>query len=248
MNSLYSILSVAIVSLLSFVGIFFLAVNKERLQRILLFLVSFAAGGLLGDAFIHLLPEAVEEAGGFSLSLSIAVLTGLLAFFVLEKIICWRHCHIPTSDEHPHPVALMNLIGDAFHNFLDGLIIAGAYASSLSLGVATTLAVVFHEIPQEIGDFGVLIHGGFSRRKALLLNFGSAALAVLGALVGIFLESRVEGLNSWLIPFTTGGFLYIAGADLIPELKKETGLKKSAPQLAGLLLGIGIMWALTLLE
>lgn len=245
---LYPIVAVTVTSLLSFVGVLFLAVQKDRLQKILLFLVSFAAGSLLGDVFIHLLPEAVEAYGDFGLPVSFAVLTGLMVFFMLEKIICWRHCHIPTSEEHPHPVALMNLVGDGLHNFMDGLIIVGSFASSFPLGLATSLAVVFHEIPQEIGDFGVLVHGGFSRGKALLLNFASAALAILGALVGILLESRVEGLGQWLIPFTAGGFLYIASADLIPELKKETGLKKSAPQFFGLLLGVGVMWGLTLLE
>ncbi len=243
----YSLVSVILVSLLSFVGVFFLAFKKEKLQKILLFLVSFAAGGLLGDAFLHLLPEAVEEAG-FTIEISLAVLVGLLTFFVLEKFIAWRHCHIPTSKEHPHPVAIMNLIGDGLHNFTDGLIIAASFLASFPLGVATSLAVVFHEIPQEIGDFGVLIHGGFSRKKALVFNFISALMAVAGVVFTLFLGTRLTGFTQLLIPFTAGGFIYIAGSDLIPELHKETDLKKSGFQLLGLILGIGVMILLLIIE
>jgi zinc and cadmium transporter len=173
---------------------------------------------------------------------------GILAFFVIEKFIRWRHCHVPTCDDHPHPVAMMNLIGDGFHNFMDGLLIAASFCSSFSLGVATTLAIAFHEIPQEIGDFGVLIHAGFSKVKALAFNFLSALTAVLGVVVALVLNNQIEGFSQFLVPFTAGGFIYIAGADLIPELKKETNLPKSAFQLLGLVLGIGVMLALTLLE
>jgi zinc and cadmium transporter len=243
----YSLVSVVLVSLLSFVGVFFLAFKKEKLQKILLFLVSFAAGGLLGDAFLHLLPETAEEMG-LTIEVSLAVLISLLTFFVLEKFIAWRHCHIPTSKEHPHPLAFMNLVGDGLHNFTDGLIIAASFLTSLPLGIATSLAVVFHEIPQEIGDFGVLIHGGFSRKKALIFNFLSALMAVAGAIFTLFLGTRLTGFTQLLIPFTAGGFIYIAGSDLIPELHKETSPPKSAFQLLGLILGIGVMMSLLLLE
>lgn len=243
----YSLAAVLLVSLVSFIGVLFLAFKLEKLRKILLFLVSFAAGGLLGDAFIHLLPEAVEEVG-FNLNVSLSVLAGLLLFFILEKFIRWRHCHVPTCDEHPHPVAMMNLIGDGFHNFMDGLLIAASFCCSPSLGVATTLAIIFHEIPQEIGDFGVLIHAGFTKAKALLFNFLLALTAVLGVVVALVLNSQIEGFTQILVPFTAGGFIYIAGADLIPELKKETDLPKSAVQLLGLILGIGVMVALTLFE
>ncbi len=244
---LYSLISVILVSLLSFVGVLFLTLKKEKLQKILLFLVSFAAGGLSGDAFLHLLPEAVEEAG-FTLEISLAILVGILVFFALEKFISWRHCHIPTSKEYPHPVALMNLIGDGLHNFIDGMVIAASFLVSIPLGLATSLAVIFHEIPQEIGDFGVLIHGGFSKNKALFFNFISASAAIAGAILTLFLGTRLVGLTRLLIPFTAGSFLYIAGSDLIPELHKETNLKKSAFQLLGLILGIGVMLSLLLIE
>jgi zinc and cadmium transporter len=240
-----SLISVFVCSLLSFSGVFFLALQEEKLKKILLILVSFAAGGLLGDVFLHLLPETVAEMD-FSLTVSLAILTGLLMFFILEKFITWRHCHIPTSQEHPHPLALMNLVGDGLHNFTDGLIIAASFLASFSLGIATSLAVIFHEIPQEIGDFGVLIHGGFSRKKALFFNFLSALTAVLGAILVLFLGTRFVGFTQLLLPFTAGGFLYIAGSDLIPELHKEIQLAKSLWQMLGLILGIGVMMVLLL--
>jgi len=243
----YSLTSVLVVSLLSFIGVLFLAVKKSILQKLLLFLVSFAAGGMLGGAFIHLLPEAIDQLGvGFNFSLS--VLGGILAFFILEKFIAWRHCHIPTSRQHPHPLALMNLVGDAFHNFIDGVIIAASFMVSFPLGIVTSLAVVFHEIPQEIGDFGVLVYGGFSKVKALFFNFASALTAILGAVLTLILGSRLVGVIPLVIPFTAGGFLYIAGSDLIPELHKETNLLKSGVQLLGLLLGIGLMVVLSFSE
>jgi zinc and cadmium transporter len=224
-----------------------LAFKKEILQKLLLFLVSFATGGLLGGAFLHLLPEAVDQLGtGWDFSLM--TLAGILAFFILEKFIFWRHCHIPTSKQHPHPVAFMNLIGDGFHNLLDGVMIAASFMTDFSLGMATTLAVLVHEIPQEIGDFSVLVYGGFSKLKALFFNFASALVAVLGAILTLSLGTKFTNLVPLILPFTAGGFIYIASSDLIPELKKETNIKKSLLQLLGLLLGIGLMLLLTLNE
>lgn len=244
---LYSIAGVLVVSLISLIGVFSLTLGKLVLEKLLFFLISFAAGGLLGDAFIHLLPEITEESG-FGLGASLAVLAGILIFFVLEKFIAWRHCHIPTSSQHPHPLVFMNLIGDGFHNFIDGAIIAGSFLVSISLGIATLAAVIFHEIPQEIGDFGVLVHGGFSKKRALIFNFISSLTAFLGAIFVLVFGAKISGFSQMLIPFTAGGFIYIAGSDLIPELHKETNLGKSGLQLLGLLLGIGVMLALTLLE
>lgn len=244
---LYTIGSVLIVSLISLIGVFMLAINLERLKKILLLLVSFAAGSLLGGAFLHLLPHAIEETENVERATFI-ILVGIILFFVLEKILRWRHCHIPTSEDHPHPVGINNLIGDGFHNLIDGMIIAGAYMVSVPVGIATTIAVLFHEIPQEIGDFSILIHAGYSRGKALFFNFLSALTAVLGAVLTLIIGSSVEKIHEYLIPFTIGGFIYIATADLIPELKKETNLKKSFAQLLALLFGIGIMALLLLLE
>jgi len=243
----YSIISVMVISLLSLFGILFLAISPTKLKKILLFLVSLSAGSLLGGAFIHLLPEAVEKRG-FDLIVSLSFLAGVLFFFILEKFICWRHCHIPTSADHPHPLGMMNLVGDGFHNLIDGMVIAAAYLVSFPVGLATTLAVVFHEIPQEIGDFGVLLHAGYSKKKALFFNFLSALTAILGVVVVLSLSATSASLPGLLLPFTAGGFVYIATADLIPELKKETDLKKSFIQLLGLLLGLGIMMAMLLLK
>jgi len=210
-------------------------------------MVSFSAGALFGDAFIHLIPEAVEESG-FGLNISIYILSGILCFFVVEKILQWRHCHILTSEEHPHTFAYMNLFGDAVHNFIDGLIVAGSYIVSFPLGVATTLAVVFHEIPQEIGDFGVLIYGGFSKSKALMFNFLSAITAILGAFVALLLGLYMTNFTVFLVPFAAGGFIYIAGSDLIPELHKEIKPSKSVLELIVFILGILVLLSLSLLH
>jgi zinc and cadmium transporter len=243
---LYTIGSVIIVSLISLAGVFSISIDEKRLAKMLLFMVSFAAGALLGDAFLHLLPESVED--GLGLKVSVFILVGILAFFVLEKIIRWRHCHIPTSDEHPHPVGIMNLVGDGFHNTLDGMIIGGSYLVSIPLGVSTTIAVILHEIPQEMGDFGILVHAGYSIRKALWFNFLSALTAVVGAVLTLAIGLKSESVSAFLVPFTIGSFVYIATADLIPELKKEVALKKSMLQLLFILLGVVIMGALLLLD
>ncbi|MFA5134872.1 MAG: ZIP family metal transporter [Patescibacteria group bacterium] len=244
---LYTIGSVLIVSLISLIGLFTLAMNLDRLKKILLLLVSFAAGSLLGGAFLHLLPHSIEESGNVELT-ALMILAGIILFLVLEKILCWRHCHIPTSEEHPHPVGINNLIGDGFHNLIDGMIIAGSYMVSVPVGIATTIAVLLHEIPQEIGDFGILIHAGYSKAKAIFFNFISALTAVLGAAMTLLIGTSVEETHHYLVPFTIGGFIYIATADLIPELKKETNLKKSITQVIALLFGISIMGLLLLLE
>src|SRR3989344_119423 len=193
---LYSFASVFAVSLISLVGITTLSMRAETLKKVLLYLVSFAAGSLLGDAFIHLLPEIVEETGSWSLHMSFYVMSGIITFFVLEKIINWHHYHLPHTKEQVHPFVITNLIGDGFHNFIDGLIIAASYLVSVPVGLATTLAVILHEIPQEIGDFSVLLHGGFSKRKALLFNFLTALIAVFGALLAFALNARIDGMIS----------------------------------------------------
>jgi len=222
--------------------------NTDRLRKILIYLISFSAGSLFGDAFIHLLPEIVEETGGFGLNISLYILSGIVIFFVLEKVIHWQHCHMPITKTHVHPFAYTNLVGDGLHNFIDGMIIAGSYLVSVPAGIATTIAVLLHEIPQEIGDFGVLLHGGFSKGKALLMNFASALTAVLGAVVTLLLAGTVESITSIIVPIAIGGFLYIAGSDLIPELHKETAMGKAIIQVIIFILGIAIMAALLLLE
>ena len=248
MTILLAIASVAAVSAISFVGALTLSVNVEKLKKFLLLMVSFAAGALFGDVFLHLLPEIAEK-GGIGLAVSLSLLAGIVVMFAVEKIIHWRHCHhAPGEANHAHTFAFTNLVGDGIHNFLDGLTIGVSYLVSIPVGVATTLAVILHEIPQEIGDFGVLLHGGLTKRKALLFNFATALLAVLGAIVALLLNTYTEHLTTVLVPFAAGGFLYIAGSDLIPELHKEEETKRSVLQFLAFLGGIGVMLALLLLE
>jgi len=240
------LVSVLIVSSISFLGLLTLSIKIDKLKKILLYMVSFSAGALFGDAFIHLLPEIIEEVG-FGLNISIYVMFGIGFSFIIEKFIHWRHCHIPHSKEHVHPFAMMNLFGDGVHNFIDGIIIAASYLVSIPVGIATTLAVILHEIPSEIGDFGVLLQGGFSKGKALFYNFITALTAVLGAIVSLLISSYVENITTFLIPFAAGTFIYIAGSDLIPELHKEVEVKKSLLQFVAIVLGVLVMFLLLFL-
>lgn len=243
---LYSLASAFIVSLVALIGIFTLGIKIEKLKKTLIYLVSFSAGALLGDAFIHLLPELAELAGGFTARVSIYVLLGILIFFILEKLVYWQHCHMPITKTHVHEFTYMILIGDLIHNFLDGLILAGSYLISIPVGVATSIAVFLHEIPQEIGEFGILIHGGFSKKKALLLNFATALTILLGVIAGLSLARFFASIEMYLIALAIGGFIYIAGSDLIPELHKETDTKISLMQILAFIIGILIMLGLLL--
>lgn len=244
---IYTLGSVLLVSLVSFVGILTLSLKVETLKRVLIYFISLSAGTLLGDAFVHLLPETVNE-NGFTLEISLFVISGIVGSFAIEKIIHWRHCHHPTTVDHPHPFAWMNILGDGVHNFIDGLIIGGAYLVSIPVGIATTFAVILHEIPQEIGDFGVLIHGGFSKKKALILNFAIALISILGAIISLVFGQYSESFHVFIVPFAAGSFIYIAAADLIPELHKEVKVSKSILQLLWFIVGVALMVALITLE
>lgn len=247
MNSwAYTLLAVTAVSLLSLIGGAFLVLRQDVVRRMTLVLISFAVGALLGDALIHLLPE-LAEGGGLTAGMSFLVIAGIGAFFVLEKILHWHHAHIPTEDVL-HPVAVTNLVGDAIHNFVDGAIIAGSFLASVPLGVATTLAVAFHEIPQEIGDLAILIHAGLPARRALLLNLLSASAAVAGGVLTLALSDVVGDVARPLLAITAGAFIYIAGADLIPELHRETRVATSVAQLAAIAAGVGVMGLLLLAD
>lgn len=242
---LYAILSVIFVSLISLVGFFVIPFSREKLSKILIYFVSLSAGTLLGDAFIHLIPEAYEKSVN-ALTISLYILSGIVIFFVLEKFIHWRHCHKVACDEHPHPFSYTVLAGDTVHNFIDGLIIGASYLVSIPVGIATTMAVIFHEIPQEVGDFGSLIYGGFSKMRALLLNFMTALAAIVGTAM-VLAFSGSFNFSFFLIPFAAGGFIYVASADLIPELHKHMEIKKTIGQLATFILGIGLMVLLAVL-
>ncbi len=231
------LISVSIVSLISLVGI--LIFLKERIiKKYLFYFVSFAAGSLLGAAFLDLLPEALEN--GFKESIPLFILLGILLFFVLEKFLYWHHHH--TGKKEVHVFNYLNTIGDGLHNFLDGAIIAVSFLSSAKLGFVVTIAVIAHEIPQEIGDFAILIYGGWSKMKAALINFITALTAVLGALFAYFYSGFVANSNVYIMSFSIGGFIYIASTDLIPEIQKEKDVKKSIIQFAMLVLGIFAIW------
>jgi len=235
--------SVTAVSPVAFVGILFIGLKEAFLKRILMALVGFASGSLIGGAFIHLLPEALEEA---SQAVFYYVIVGIVFFFVMEKFLYWRHCH---EGKCPvHIFAYLNLIGDGIHNFIDGMIIAASFILSYDLGVATTLAVIFHEIPQEIGDFVVLIYGGLDKKKALEYNFISAITAVAGSIVTYCSASFIQNVEQFLVPFAAGGFIYIAATDLMPELHKKSLARESLIQLVAILTGIGLMAALKILS
>jgi len=236
------LISVAVVSLISFIGILFVGFKEAVVERILMALVGFASGSLIGGAFFHLLPEASVEIGEIVWQL---VVVGIVFFFIMEKFLYWRHCHDGKCPTHMY--VYLNLIGDGIHNFIDGTVIAASFLISYHLGFATTLAVIFHEIPQELGDFGVLVYGGFARMKALAYNFVSALTAVAGALITYYLASYVQNLTPLLVPFAAGGFIYIAATDLMPELHKRTQAKESFVQLLFILTGIGLMAALKFL-
>ncbi len=222
-----------LVSVISLIGIVTIGVNDKFLNQIVIFLVGLSAGGLLGGAFLHLIPEAVEEGGVIAsggLGIYLAIILGFVLFFLVEKIMVVHHCH-NVEQEHMcefHAFKWLNLISDGIHNFIDGLILAVAFLASIPLGIATLIAVIFHEIPQEIGDYGVLVYGGFSRKKALYLNFLTALLAIIGGIIGFFLVNALEPVTPFILAFAAGGFFYIAAADLIPELNKEYSGKKTA--------------------
>lgn len=237
MNTLLSIiLATFIVSLISFIGVLTLSLKKKWLNKILIGIISFAAGALIGGAFLHLIPEASEKLSNFSVS--ILVIAGFTIFFLLEKILFWHHCH--DSNCKIHAVSYLILAGDAVHNFFDGLIIAASFIISPAVGLASTIAIALHEIPQEIGDFGVLVYGGMKVKKALLLNFLVALTAIIGGILGFFFSEALQ-VSIFILPIAAGGFIYIGASDLIPELKKEMKLKKSFIEFIIFLLGIALM-------
>ena len=243
---IYSLLSVMIVSLLSLIGVFTLGIKEKNLKNILIYFVSFSAGALLGDVFIHLIPEVFNE--GATAYTSLYFLSGITVSFLIEKIIYWRENHTSSilGNKIKHFV-FMILFGDGVHNFIDGLAIGASFLVSVPVGIATSLAVILHEIPHEIGDFAALIHGGLGKKQAIFYNFVSGLTAILGTLFALVLSQYVTGINNFLVPFAAANLIYIAGTNLIPELHKETQLKKSTIQIFTFLLGIAIMYGLLII-
>jgi zinc and cadmium transporter len=294
----WTLAAVLLVSMVSLVG---LAAGARFLTRhlVILFLVAMAAGSLLGDALLHLLPESAGLWGDFSVEVSFLVIFGFLAFFILESALRWRHAHaealeggelqagghgqgapVPTvgggvhaaatagtqasAHEHDHahshghghppatrrtaPYAWLNLAGDAVHNFLDGIVVAASFLVSIPVGIATTVAVALHEIPQELGDYAILVRAGIPPKRALLYNFGTALTAVLGAALVLLLPIDTATIERYALPLTAGGFLYIAAADLVPELHHHSGDRHAVLIVAGIAVGVAAMSGLLLLE
>lgn len=250
---LYILLSALIISLLSLVGVLTLFFKEKFLNKILLFLVAFSAGALLGGAFLHLLPEAIEGTEqGNVLNIFIFALIGFGFFYVLEDFIKWHHHHSEANclkENCPvkaKPFSYLILFSDGLHNLIDGLVIAGAFLFSVPAGVSAVVAVALHEIPQELGDFGVLVYGGMKKSKALLFNFFSALLAVLGGLTGYFVAGFLGEKIVYFLPLTAGHFIFIACSDLIPEVKKDFGVLKSLGYFGAFALGILLMLTMKL--
>lgn len=241
MNTLfYIIFGTIFVSLLSLIGIFTLLIRDRLLNKILIYLVSLSIGALLGGAFIHLIPEALSKLN-YNL-VFFYVIFGFIIFFIIEKIVHWRHCH--EKECKVHTFAYMNLLGDGIHNFIDGMIIAASFIANPSLGAASLLAIAIHEIPQEISDFGVLVYAGLSKKKAILFNFLTALTAVIGGVFGYFLFSHIDISLGFLLSFAAGSFIYIAASDLIPEIREEKSLIKSILHILVIVLGIIFMYLL----
>ncbi len=253
METVYIFVSVGIVSLTSLVGVITLSLKESLLQKSVSLFIGLAVGALLGGAILHLIPESFKEVNNAKL-VSIFVLAGFLSFFVLEKFLRWQHhsddskAHYAHSEEKARqnikPLGILILVSDGIHNLIDGVVVSASYFVSIEIGIATTIAVILHEIPQEISDFGILIHAGFSKAKALLVNFGSALMAFVGALIPIILYNLHEFFIPLAAAFAAGNFIYIAGSDLVPELHKKPSAKNSVLQFIMILIGIGIMYAL----
>lgn len=241
MNSLLlAILASIGISLVSVVGVGLFKIRKKLLKDELLALVGLATGALLGDAFLHLIPESL--ANGNSERIGISIIGGILIFFSLEKFLKWRHCH-DIDCQQKEGLAWMSLVADSVHNLIDGLIIGGSFLTSIPLGISTSIAILMHEIPQEIGDMAILIHGGFSLKKAALMNLLTAFFNLAGVLIIWGLGKNFD--QTYLLAMTAGGFIYLAASDLIPELHRhESRLRQSLGQLITVILGVMIMYLL----
>jgi len=239
MNTLgYIILSSVVMALTSLIGSLTVLFSKKFFNQLIPNLVAFSAGALIGGAILHLIPESIEELGNET-GTFLLILFGIVAFYILEQFIHWHHCHKETHD-HKKPVSYLILIADGLHNLIDGLAVAAAFIVSPAVGTSTLVAVAAHEIPQELGDFGILIHSGWKTGKALLFNFLSSLTFLVGALIAFLLSDKVN--ISLLLPFAAGTFIYIAAVDLIPEIKGDTKLKSKVSFFIALVLGLALMY------
>lgn len=240
---LYAIISVLIISLLSVIAAVPLLIKRKISNHTLLFLLSVSVGVLLATVFMDFLPEIMEH--GYDMMIAIYILLGFLIMFVLEKFIHWHHnkdCENgDCGHSHAYHLAPINLFGDGIHNFIDGLVIAGAYAINVTLGVTATISIIFHEIPQELSDFGVLLYSGFSKKKAILYNFLSALTAFIGLALGLVLIGRIHGFTEFVLPFAAGNFLYIAASNLLPQLHRHCRFRETLLHIFAIVLGVVII-------
>lgn len=242
---LYIFGSVLLVSLISVLVVLPIYFKKNVSDKLLIALLSLSVGSLLGAVFIHFIPEAIRTSKGYMLSTALYILGGFLAFFLLERLVHFHHKHKTETNAHGHShgyhLALVNLLGDGLHNFLDGMVIAASYVVSIPLGIAATISIMLHEIPQEVADFGILIYSGMSRKKALIFNFVSALTSVVGAIIALLLIDKIPDFNRFIIPFAAGNFLYIAASNLLPELHRHCKMKDTFIHIGAILIGIGFM-------
>ena len=229
------------ISAIALVGGLAALLPERVLDRILMPIVGLAAGSLLGGALFHMLPSAVDALGN-SLTVYVWVVAGFVSFFVLEQALHWHHCHF-RRDEHRKPLGYLLLVADGLHNLIGGLAVGSAFIVDLRVGVVTWVAAAAHEIPQELGDFGVLVQGGWTKRSALLWNFASALTFLVGGVIAYFAAEVVD--VAYLLPFAAGNFIYIAAADLVPELATQSAARDKLETTASLLVGLAVLFAAT---
>ncbi|MEM5826195.1 MAG: ZIP family metal transporter [Candidatus Aenigmatarchaeota archaeon] len=246
MELFFIIFSTLIVSLISLVGIFFILLNEKTMNRVLLFFISLSAGALLSGAFFHLLPEAIHEENGKLMEIFFYFVFGYILFLFLEKIIKWRHCHDYKCKIHSF--GYMNLIGDILHNFIDGVVIASSFLVNSNFGFLTTFLIILHEIPQELGDFGVLIYSGFEVKRAIFLNFLTALTCILGGVAGYYFLGIFISFIPIFLSIAAGGFLYISSSDLIPIIREKTKIKDFINNFLIFIFGIILIYLLGILE
>lgn len=239
-----SLLSVVIVSAISLIGVVTLAISEERLKNPIQWLIGLAVGALFGDAIFHLLPESFEELGRIA---GLYTVAGFALFFIFEKLLHWRHRHTPNQSERIEPIGWLNLLADGLHNLIDGLLIAASYLISPSTGYATTMAVVLHEIPQELGDYGILREANFSKWGALLWNFLSGLFAIVGMILAVTYGFNNDEFAIKTLAFTAGGFFYMI-VILLRKISEDLTVSKAISQLGAISIGIASMWLLTFFE
>lgn len=246
-STLYTVIATILVSLSSFIGIFTISLNPKTLHKMLTILVAYSAGTILGAALFDLLPEAVKLVDEALVYPIIAF--GFVCFLLLERTIYWYHGHghgheFKDKEDDIKGFAYLNLLGDFVHNFIDGMIIAASFANSVTVGVSAAIAVVFHELPQEMGDYGILVYAGMERRRALILNFLASVSVVVGGVFGAFFIGAVENLEGYMVAFSAGAFIFLSASELIPEMQKEHDRGRALIQLLVLILGMFTIYML----